>query len=194
MLSFSRPSMEESLLTELGAELAAHIAWAKRLGKNIPGSEEDYSLNEVIPLWRIPRGVDLTKKKLNSQLERTGWHLQICCKSGPCFYARASCGEDWTIDWIGESRLARDIAKGIDWLDTREEDLPTSSVRLLSSRIFQFSSFIIDELANRHVVVSAASDLRAELPLFGWLTEDELVKHLLNFYGPNYAVGGIARE
>ena len=194
MLSFARPRQQTLLLAELGTELAEHVAWRRSQGHAAAETEDDFSVHEIIPRWRIPRGVDLGKMPLNPQLQQAGWHVQIHYQSQPSFYARANFDDAWDIDWIGESGLARDIAAGIDWLDSREDDLPTSSVRLLSSHIFRFSSFIVDELANRHVVISAASDLRRHLPLLGWLTEEELANHLLEFYGPNYAGGGIANR
>jgi len=192
MLSFAPAPREDWLLVELGKELADYIDWRRRRRRSSRdrAAPSDCALHEVIPYSRIPRGVDLKNQSLNDQLEPAGWHLQIHCGDRPRYYARAGFENDWTVDWIGEAWLANDIADGIHWLDDREGQLPTTSVTLLSSRLFRFSSFIVD---GQHFVVSAPRDLRRHLPLFRQMTDRELAGHLLDFYGERYAEGGLQR-
>lgn len=193
MLSFVTAPNIPNLQSQLGEKLAEYVEWRSRKYRQVSALaalQEDCLLCETIPYWRIPRGVDLSRGNLNEQLEEAGWHIQIRCDGRPRYYARATVfSDDWTIDWIGEAWLARAIDDGIDWLDIQEPELPDSTVRLLSSRLFEFSSFILED--RRHVVVSRSKALPSVLPRFTWLSDCELAGRLLDFYGPDYAKGGL---
>ena len=187
MLTFETVQPINELAFRLSADLAHYITW--RSGEYpLP---EDCAFREVIPYYKIPAAVDFDTD-LNEQIEPAGWHVQIYRGETPRYYARAYFDSDWTVDWIGEAWLAKAVAAGIEWLESHEAGLPDSKVRLLSSRIFRFSSFWLED--GRHVVISRHWELRNRLPLLQWFSPQALAEQLLHFYGTDYAKGGLRRS
>ena len=198
MLEFEDAPERAELEELLGQELADF----RQDHERVLFQGEDFALGEVMPRWRIPRGVDLVEETLADVTAPAGWHLQIYardCSEGepnfelrcPRYYARAVLGEKgWSIDWIGRAWLARAVSLGVHWLDQHEESFPDSRVRLLSSRLYRFTSLWIQR-TNKHLVVSRHPDLRKVLPEFELMGQEQLSERLVESYGPGFARGGV---
>lgn len=191
MLSFDQISAARAreLERKLQTKLADYIEWREgSFDAERFRDSRDYRLGEVIPYDWIPYGAELDGQ---DPLQQRGWHVQIYYKGRPRYYVRCTkLDVGWAVRWIGESWLAKDVASGIRWLDHRESELPTSKVRLVSSRIYKFSSFRLVE-SSRHLVVSASYRLRSVLPRNRLLSQKELLRRLLDYFGKDVSQGGV---
>ena len=195
MLSFQQlsPGLRSTLEERLRHKLADYIQWREKDSFDVENLKRsrDWSMAEVIPYDWIPRAANLND--VDDFIQRRGWHIQIFFRGSPRYYIRAlNKADSWSIEWIGEKWLADHVQNGMVWLEEREQELPTSEVKLLSSRLYEFSSFWL--VANRqHVVISASQSLTRTLPLFEWLTEQQLANFLKIHFGSSQAGGGIVR-
>ena len=190
MLEFAHAPDVDQLVETLGTKLGDYFEWRDR---RRPGSQDTTNLTvrEVIPCYRIPRGSDLQHLELNDVLQSVGWHVQVHQNRQPAFYARMFFREKWVVDWIGEAWLSEAVHAGIEFLNQRECELPDSKVRLLSSRIYRFSSLWLTAGEGEHLIVHRHPSLHRDLPILEWMPQDELKDSLLESYGPDYAAGGL---
>ena len=195
MLRFDRLDADDrfELQDRLRRKLADYIQWREKSAFDETQFKDsrDWRLGELIPYDWIRRGTDL--QACGPFVEPRGWHVQIYYQRRPRYYVRTlEKPSGWVVEWIGEEWLARQINSGMLWLEEQEDQLPDSNVRLLSSRLYEFSSFWLPR-TRQHVVVSASWRLRRVLPLHRWLAEGELAEYLLAHFGKQRGQGGIVR-
>lgn len=194
MLSFEPSPDLDGLTLSTSVYLRWYRDMRRRQGKE---SEADKDLvpelREVAPLSLLGRR-GLRDDDFGSILREEAdglWHLQIHLRGRPRYYGRAKHDvAGWHILWVGETWLAKAVHRGIVWLDEHDTESLSSSVRVVSSRPYGFTSLWI-EASDLHLVVSALPELRRRFPLFELMEAETLRMHLVEEFGDRYEVEGI---
>ncbi len=199
MFSLQEPPDRDGLALALGTRIEWYRKWSEGSSYRSDGPEP--RLHEALPLVLLGRreisNVSF-RQILNEDDDGDLWHLQVHLDDLPRYYARARYSEDqWRIFWIGEWWLADPVHLGLLWLDWYDRESFVSNVQLVSSRVYQFTSYWLKEL-DQHVVVSAGRRLRGRTrsseeakSLFRPISGNQLQRWLLSIYGDQFGETGI---
>ncbi len=207
MLEFASPSDRDGLVLALSVRLRWYRNWRrkrKRPSRAKPRGRP--RLFETAPLTLLP-AVSIREDNFAAILRASSaadlWHLQVrrlrMARPGsempvswvPRNYARARFDDgEWRILWIGEQWLAAAVHEAIQKLDRDQPTLPDSSVRVVSSRAYEFTTLWIEN-GDRHLIAHASKPLEATLPRLEYLSGNELQQRLLEHYGDSVAREGI---
>lgn len=186
----------EGLRRRVSAALADYRIWRGDVPDKTAAFQDPVPVVRwAFPRWVIPGGQNLQPQALAAALEHADrWHLQIHVGETPQYYARARyAGEAWSVEWFGEAWLAQAVDRGMRWLEENARLYP-GEVRLISSRLYEFTSFwlhpslaVVDE---RYVVVHASARLQG-LPLLTPIRGHQLKQTLISRLGAVRAAGGL---
>lgn len=205
MLEFASPPDRDGLVLALSVRLRWYRDWRarrRRFGWELPALAPQ--LFETAPLSMLP-AISIREGSFAAILRDADrgdlWHLQVRTRrllalGGstawlPRYYARARYDDgEWRVLWIGESWLVKAVHQAIGKLDRDEPQLPDSTVRVVSSRAYQFTTLWV-ESSDTHLVAHASPPLASKLPRLEYLSGDEIQERLLDHFGDRLAEQGI---
>lgn len=186
MLSFDTANNIDELVYVVSVELSLAFKTGDQISID---SNQGLSIREIIPVYQVPVGIPLNDD-FSDHLQPDGWHIQVYQGDAPLCYVRADFDKSWRIGLIGENKVALDVAKGISLLDNKEPDLPDSTVVLLSSNLYKFSTLWV-QANNSHFVVSSDEQLSDALPIHHWLSSSDVAIRIKNSFGEDFGQWGI---